>query len=173
MNINIAFASDDNFCQHLCTAICSIMENSSTEDFYNVFILDNDKISDKNKEKIINFGNNYKNLKIEFISIKNTNIFDDAPSIKYISNDMYSRLLIPKLFPDLDKILYLDCDIIVKKDLKSLYEINLDDYYLGASCETNLYYNYCINDLKIESKDFFNSGVLLFNLEQIRRGQYV
>ena len=173
MNINIAFASDDNFCQHLCIAICSIMENSSIEDFYNIFVLDNDKISDKNKEKIITFSNNYKNLKIEFISIKGINIFENFPKAKFISSDMYSRLLLPNIFKNLDKILYLDCDIVVRSDIKFLYEKDIAEFYCAASCEGYTYKHYCKETLGLNFKDVFNSGVILFNLKKIREDKIV
>jgi lipopolysaccharide biosynthesis glycosyltransferase len=91
----------------------------------------------------------------------------------------YYRLLAPWLLPELDKVLYLDCDIIVNDDLRELYALELGDNLVAAARDALIigrvytqvdnikeYLTYL--DIK-HVNGYFNSGVLLMNLAQFRR----
>jgi lipopolysaccharide biosynthesis glycosyltransferase len=81
----------------------------------------------------------------------------------------YYRLLLPLLHPDIDKIIYLDTDLIVEKDLKELYSLDIDnlkiagvrDYIEQRKCE----------DLNI-NPPYINSGVMLLNLQSLRSSNF-
>ena len=77
---------------------------------------------------------------------------------------------LPNILPDVDKLLYLDSDIIVKGDLEELFQIDIKDYYLAASPEIwrNLDKYWAGEDFSIENSFYFNSGVLLYNLNLMR-----
>ena len=64
-----------------------------------------------------------------------------------------------------DKALFLDCDTIVEKDLSSLWEIDLSDYYYGAVLQPDD--GRCG---RFKKGDYFNAGVLLCNLKNLRNG---
>ncbi len=90
---------------------------------------------------------------------------------KYISQACYYRLFLAELLPEkVKKILYLDCDIIVRHDLQALWEIDLTDKAIG--CVIDLYdrdislYNRLHYPLE---RGYFNSGVLLVNLDYWRK----
>ena len=94
--------------------------------------------------------------------------------------ETYFRLLMPELMPDYDKVLYLDCDVIVKADLAQLYATDVENYLLAAchDADTAGLYNgfephkkyYMDNILKIEHPyEYFQAGVILFNLAEFRK----
>ena len=94
--------------------------------------------------------------------------------------ETYFRLLMPELMPAYKKVLYLDCDVIVKADLAELYAVDVGDYLLAAchDADTAGLYNgfepnkkyYMDQVLKIEKPyEYFQAGVILFNLEQFRK----
>jgi lipopolysaccharide biosynthesis glycosyltransferase len=76
---------------------------------------------------------------------------------------VYYKMFFPILVPlSVEKLLYLDTDMLVIGDLKPLFEINLDDQALGA-----VYDNYVKNQPAIgilDDGNYFNSGMLLFNI---------
>ena len=119
--------------------------------------------------KIENNKNKIKNLKkvkpfnIEYIKI-NDDLFKDCPLLKicgHISLQTYYRYIIPRVKPNLPKVLYLDCDILVKSSLSDLWNIDLKDTYCGAVQE--LYKDSNIDARRLNVKTYFNAGVLLLN----------
>ncbi|WP_196801148.1 glycosyltransferase family 8 protein [Prevotella sp. AGR2160] len=99
-------------------------------------------------------------------------LFDDFPmgNIKaYISKATYYRLIITEVIPeDVDKILYLDGDMIVRHDLSDLWNTNLEGYALGAvtdMAEDQHDYQRLGYDRKF---GYFNAGMLLINLKYWR-----
>lgn len=89
----------------------------------------------------------------------------------HFSLDIYSRYLIAQLKPDIDRIIYLDCDIIVLDDINKLFSENIDDFIIGAIQEyrDNNLLNKIKRNLKIQSNcdfKYFNSGVLLIDIKK-------
>ena len=76
------------------------------------------------------------------------------------------KFLIPEIYPELDKMLYLDGDLIVVKDLEELYDTELGGHYAATVAESGtMYYRHSIvNDVAW----YFNSGVMLLNLKKMR-----
>lgn len=81
------------------------------------------------------------------------------------------RLCLPELLPETSKILYLDGDIIVKDSLTELYDTNLGTNYIAASKDTcPVYHPERMQLLGIDKQHwYFNSGVVLMNLEEFRK----
>lgn len=95
----------------------------------------------------------------------------------YITPTTYARLFLPDILPaEVDKVLYLDCDLIVLDSLESLWKYDFDDgTELAAvedSCSANVEY-YDRLHLPKEEHRYFNAGVLLINLKAWREGHFV
>jgi lipopolysaccharide biosynthesis glycosyltransferase len=97
--------------------------------------------------------------------------FKDCPTSAHFSKANYYRLKLPSLLGDYDKILYLDCDILVKKSLAPLYKIPFDDKYavvvedMVTTQDENCFYSHLCN---LGINHYFNSGVMLLNLKKMR-----
>lgn len=155
--MNICFACDNNYVEQLATLMMSIFVNSSYKSYFNFFILDGG-ISKKNKKKIEKFKKF--NCYIEFIPIDFDYINLLPNNLDYISSATYFRYFISELKPDLDRILYLDCDMIVRMPLQDLYNIDFDDNYVIAVKDG--WYKHPFAD-KHKIKNYFNAGMLLIN----------
>ena len=87
------------------------------------------------------------------------------------------RLYLPELLPMVDKIIYLDCDIVVQTNIIDLWNIPIDNHYIAACLDplsTNIdkkWTNYCI-DKKIPRDTYFNAGMIIMNLARLREGHY-
>ena len=101
-------------------------------------------------------------------------IFKQAPVSDRYPESIYYRLLAQNYLPkDLDKVLYLDADILCINDLQPLYELPLEDHLYAAANHSKLTeVTTVINKVRLknyESEGYFNSGVLLMNLTQLRQ----
>lgn len=99
-------------------------------------------------------------------------LFADAPTTKQYPKEMYYRLLAGCLLPrKLQRILYLDPDILVINPLRPLWEMDLGGNLFAAAAhtgKTELANN--VNRLRLGTKhDYYNSGVLLIDLEECRK----
>lgn len=99
-------------------------------------------------------------------------LFAQAPVTKQYPQEMYYRLLASSILPQsLDKVLYLDPDLLVINPLRPLWETDMGDHLFAAAAhtgKTELANNVNRLRLGMENK-YFNSGVLLINLSACRR----
>lgn len=100
--------------------------------------------------------------------------FGDAPTFRHYTKAMYYRLLAFQLLPaEINKILYLDPDILVLNPVRHLYDLDVSNYLYAAAMHSAFgdlpkYLNQ-VRLRNMESEGYFNSGVLLMNLASQRR----
>ena len=129
--IPIFFAVDDGYIPFLAVTLQSIVEKSKEEYYYVVKILYTN-ISEENKEKI----NKYKreNIEIEFVNLNYyiEKVKDKLYTRDYFSMTTYFRLFISNLYPQYNKAIYLDSDIVLLTDVAELYMQDIGDNLVGA-----------------------------------------
>ena len=99
-------------------------------------------------------------------------LFKNAPVTKRYPKEMYYRLLAPQMLPDgLERILYLDPDILVINPLRPLWETDISEYLFAAASHTGITdIANDVNRIRLGTEsDYFNSGVLLMHLARSRR----
>ena len=173
--MNISFSIDNNYVPYCLITICSICENNKNEEI-NFFILNRD-ISNNNKQLINDFVSKY-NCNVTFLEIK-IDLINTFPintqyqTNKYISIETYFRLFLTELLPaEIEKIIYLDSDIIVCNSLKELWDTDISNVALAAVKDNEYYSVADYNRLRYEPKyGYFNAGVLLINLKYWREHQ--
>ncbi|QLG69526.1 MAG: glycosyl transferase, family 8 [Candidatus Woesebacteria bacterium] len=164
MKINIGCTSDNNYSQHLAVMLESLFYNNKKHKI-KVYIFTND-IDKTNQEKILKVSEKH-NQKIVFLGVK---IPKEINKIripeKHISINAYYKVLIPESLPEkISKILILDCDLIVLKDISKLYNTKLEEKIIGA-VPNPLSEDRC-KILGISPKDgYFNSGVMIVNTKK-------
>ena len=98
--------------------------------------------------------------------------------LELVRNDRHTpgtllRLYLPELLPNVDKVIYLDCDIVVKTDIVELWNTPLIDKYIAAcldpmaSCNTHKWVKYC-ESKNIPKDTYFNAGMIIMNLSKLR-----
>ncbi len=166
--INIVLSSNDNYILGLAATIESIICHSSKNYYYQINVLHSD-ISEINQNLIKSLAK--QNTNITFIDVK-----DKLKSLEgnnlYVSGhvtvETYYRLFIPEIFNDLDKLIYIDCDLVVRSDIAELYNENTENYIVGVvknPVSPNMK-NYRENVLGVDNKLYFNSGVMLINIKE-------
>lgn len=177
--IVLIVASSDLYVPFLIVLFQSIFENMTNSNNYDIIVI-SDGITDVNKEKIKNFQNHYKNISIRFIESYMFISNNDLYSRDHIKSTTYLRLFISDILRNFEKAIYLDCDVVVNTDIAELYNVDLENYLVAGVIDTVMAgwcnsrhnnqdeYNQLILGLK-NKFDYFNAGVLLFNLKQFRR----
>lgn len=165
--VPIFFATDDNYVPYLAVALKSLLANASKEYFYKVYVITT-QLTEDNMRRLLLLKD--EKSTIEFVSLKNeldkiSNLFRLRD---YYSKETYYRFFIPSLFPEYEKVIYLDCDMVVLEDISKLYQIDLGDNYLAASQEevllmTPALYRYPVECLGIRTEDYFSAGMMLIN----------
>ena len=167
--INVAFCIDNNYPLYTMLTINSILLNNKSNSDYTFYIINNN-LSFFNKLRMKIYVT-LRKQKIEFINI-DTTVIDNGKEIfadtetSYITRIGNARILLPEVLPnDIDKILYLDSDLIVLSDLKELYDTPIDDYYAGMVLNHTLF-NDDLKETEGIKKNgyYYNSGVILMNL---------
>ena len=134
-------------------------------------ILHDDTLNDQNREKLVQVATQNGN-RIQFHNLGDA--FGDSLKEKmgrYTIGSMF-RVMLPELLPDVDKIIYLDADILVNRDIKELWDTDIQDYCLAAvpdySTVNGLETPYPVANQEVPASHYFNSGVLYMNLDRIR-----
>lgn len=168
--INLCLAADNNYAEHMYITVYSALKNLNQNFKCNVYILDswlrNDiKIWFQWLEKIFAWN------QILFIHVDEEK-YKRYPSFQW-TYQTYFRLDIPYLLPKLNKVLYLDPDIVVNWDISEFYSLNIYNYAIATPIEhmADFMYKFLF---KIPSSDwYFNWGVLLMNLDFFRKNNLV
>ena len=177
-NVAIALSSSNDFAPYLSVLIQSIAQNSSAEFNYDILVLTRD-INDYYKNALREIIKNKNNFSIRFIDMKLYALNKDFWQTKIIPMETWFRIYIPTIFSSYSKILYLDSDMLADADISELYNIDLQENYLGAVIDPagvgafngpdpamTRYFNEVLqlND----SEEYFQGGLLLMNLNKIR-----
>ena len=171
------FAADDGYCPFLAVAIQSLIEHISEENTYLIKILNTD-ISEKNKKIIGKYEK--VNVDIEFVDLNYyiQRVRDKLYTRDYYSQTTYFRLFLPNLYPQYDKVLYLDSDIVILDDVAKLYNTQMGDDLVAAAPDDVVQSHPVFRDYveKVvgvaDYRQYFNAGILLMNLHELRKFRF-
>lgn len=171
MNIfNIVCITDNNYAQHAGVMLYSLLSHSSSP--CRIFLLTN-SLDNENKNRLKKIVMHFSNSSIQFIEITNKewdfSEYSTGNQSRQWSSIMYMKLFILDLLPkEIEKILFLDVDIIVNDDIKELYATNTDKCIIAAA-EDWKYSCFSKERLGLSYDDMYiNSGVMLINLTKWR-----
>ena len=153
--IVLVCAADENYAMPLAVTVYSASLNLKSQQRIELFVIDGG-IKESTKSRI------KKSLASESITISwvqpTETLFNNLPLTDTLTTATYYRLLIAQLIPThFHKAIYLDTDVVVKGDLSQLWNIDIGDNYVLA-----------VQDISQRSFKYFNSGVLVINLEKWR-----
>ncbi len=170
-NYNICFSLDSKYVEQFAVSAVSILKNADVNDNITFYILDGGLTEkDKNDIEILK---NIKYFNIEYLEV-NEKDFKDCPMLKEKSDEhkdyhvtipTYFRFKLPELLPQLDKVLYLDCDVIVRSSLGELYSTSLKDKAVAMVEDVESKKE----SKRLDLKYYYNAGVMLINLDYWRK----
>ena len=165
---NILCAIDEAYVPYCGIMLTSLFQSNDGCRFH-IYIICN-SLSNDSKNKLTLLCEQYGNC-LSFVSIeeKTTQNFP-IKSSDHVSLATYYRLFAPQILPpDVDRILYLDCDIIVNDRIDELYNCDIDNYALACVLDEDYMSDAKYQRLGLEPpKTYFNAGVLLLNISYWR-----
>ncbi len=170
--VNIAYMADSKYMPYMMVSLHSAVANKLPGTVYNVHIIAKDfTYEDVQKIRRMEQKNVQINiypaqqLQLDFSRLGRFRAFEIA----------LQKLFIPEYLKGVKKVLYLDADTLVQEDLTKAYQTNISNSY-AAAVKDGLMYQYPehIAELNLRNKEFyFNSGVMLLNLEKIRQDKII
>ena len=163
--ITIAYAPDNNVLPLTLVSMASVLQNAKKTDEIEFVIL----YSSLDEKYLPMFDNlqTIKPYKLNAIKIDES-IFDGFPCPNWVTVEAWFRCLLADLLPSIDKVLYLDCDTIVRSSLSDMFKVDLEDNLVGviedvSRSKTNA------SRIALEDNFYFNSGVMLINTKAWRK----
>ncbi len=170
LTLNVLFSSDNAYAQHLGAAMCSLLEHNAEFKTINIYIIENNIAQDA-REKLIAITRAYANANIFWIPFEAWEKQLKLNMISHISISSYARLFVASMLPlCVDRVLYLDCDMIVTGSLLDFWNTDLAGNVLGAVQDQVGGPNKTGVGMA-EDEPYFNAGMLLIDLEKWRQLQ--
>ena len=166
--IHIALATDNNYIVPTTVALQSIFQHHPQKNVSIYLCYVEQKLKDEFLDFFIQHAAKH-NIKLTPLMISQEQLAN-LPETRH-GKAALLRLCLPELLPQLDRILYLDGDVVVEDSLEKLYHTPLNGNYIAAVKDTlPIYHPEYIQNLNIgKEHDYFNTGVVLLNLEALRK----
>ena len=162
--IHISYSLDDQLIYPTLVSMLSGLENNNNSNNILIYhLLLSHNFTTSNIEIFESLKENYE-VKINYYIIPP--IFSNMKSWTKGTDCVYYKILLPLMFPELKRIIYLDGDTLIRKDILEMYEYPFNDnYILGQP----FYMPYVMDKYGINATHYINGGCLLFNIEKIRK----
>ena len=165
--LNLVLITDNKYSYQTMIALTSIIMNKNKDSQYKIFVLAN-ALHQENKDLIKSCE--AEKTQIEIIDCENyINQFKEVIQSRHVTYTALLKFYLPEIFKDLDKILYMDSDVIVQGDLNDFYNTDITGYYSTCTIDIQNYKIKHLKRIKHCGKRYFNSGVLLLNLDLLRK----
>lgn len=178
--IPIFFTIDDSYAPFLAAALASAIDHASSARIYRAIVLYRD-LNDENRRRLGALARDKDNFKIDILPMCDgldaiTDRMSNRLRCDYFTLTIYFRLFIPAMFPEYNKGIYIDSDVILNADIAELYDIELDGSLIGACADRSVsdvpeLAGYMENAVGVDRNSYINSGVLLMNLEKLRAAE--
>ena len=171
--IPIFFAVDDHYAPYLAVAMRSLIDNADPDFQYHIYILI-DQLSEEHRANLSAMQTD--RVKVEYVNVAErlSRISSKLHLRDYYTKATYYRFFIPDLFPQYDRGVYLDCDIAVLGDISELYGCDLGNHLVAAVTDEVVtgiptFARYAEKVLGIPREEYFNAGILVMNLKELRK----
>lgn len=158
--INVCLACDDNYAQYAGVVIASILYNAGRDDNLCFYILDGG-VSEEKKTKM-QLLKSIRDCEINFVGIDERD-FAEYMAVKthdYISLPTFYRLKLPTLLPNVDRVIYFDCDMVVNCSLRSLFNKDLGECPIAGVRDLN-------KRMVRKNPTYVNAGMLVMDIQNM------
>jgi lipopolysaccharide biosynthesis glycosyltransferase len=165
--IEVVFTIDENYVQHCAVTITSLCNNTPNAKI-NISIVHNG-ISKKNISKLNKYLKSFVNInQVNWLEI-NPELLKDAPLTHHVSLATYYRILLPDILDkNLNKVLFLDSDLIIRENITPLWQTEISQFSHAGVIEYGTDHQHKKSIGISEDSLYFNAGVMLINLDYWR-----
>lgn len=175
VDVPVMMATDSGYLPYTYVAIRSALENHRAPGGLKFHIVMPKMPSEEERGPFGELAVAYPKSTIEFFEMGENAFSGVQMRIPHISRPTFYRLCAPSLFPQYDRMIYLDGDIVVEGDLRSLYDQDIGDNYVGGVLaaayrwQESWFAGYCQRSDIPGTDQYINAGVLLMDLAAMRR----
>jgi lipopolysaccharide biosynthesis glycosyltransferase len=175
----VCIVSSNEYAPFAGVVVKSIVNNASLGNNYDIVILSDD-MSVSNIRRIESIAEDYDNVSVRIFDISQYTKGHNFYTWAHFTKNTYYRLLTPDIFTNYEKVIYLDSDVIVNKDIAELYNEDITGYNMAAAYDTHVV-SYCTRIPPLEQKkyneeilhmenpeEYFQCGVSLYNISEIK-----
>lgn len=165
--LTIVSTANNKFATPLTILYRSILSNDTINQF--AFYIFNDHLNAQNKNQLKQLESEFPNCqKISFLTV-DEQLFKQVVTDERIIKAAYYRIYTAELLPDLDRVLYLDCDLICNGSLETLWQTPLHGKIIGAVEDAGYVPRLAEMGIQAKQSFYFNSGVMLIDLKRWRK----
>ena len=170
--IPVFFAADENYFPYLTVALSSLKANASQGYQYAIYIL-TAGVTQVAEEKMKKYEDERFSIALVDVSKEMETVKSNLQIRDYYTGATYYRIFIAEMFPQYDKAIYIDSDIVLLGDISEMFKVDIGDALVGAVADEAVaavpeFRLYTKEVLGIEASRYFNAGVLLMNLKKFR-----
>lgn len=177
--IPVIFSIDNNVVVQCGVTISSLLINAKPETQYDIYILyDEQGLAEYERERLVDAFRGWPAARISFVNV-NDLLLDSSSVFGHVTAATYYRLVIPELFPQYNRVIYSDIDIIFQQDLSELFADSLQNDELVAAVldlaidNKHFFQSSLPGQIGKSEKDYFNAGFLVMNLKRMREEKIV
>lgn len=160
--INIGYGINNKYAQYMASSIVSFCINNSNINF--IFHIIGLNLSNDTKIKIQKIAEKY--LISIIIYDVDSSYMEKLPTKEHLPLPTYFRFILPKVLSKVDKLFYIDSDILCLKKANELFEIDLKDNIIAAVPDVKYMNDKCNSYLNLNNHIYFNAGMLVINVKK-------
>lgn len=164
--IEVAVITDNNYILYQKIALVSLCRNTRSE--IRINLIYDGEMAEWDKSFFSRLEESYSNVTFRLINYANKLEYSTK---NHVSKAAYIKVNLDSILSDIDRVIYLDSDILINDDIKELWSYSSKISYLGAVVNPGYNYDNSIFGVSQDHKTF-NSGVMILNLENIRNYGY-
>lgn len=168
--VDVALCFNDAYLKHVGPLVYALSKNNSDLDFLIHVVYKN--LSEQSLKTLSDIEVLFPNISFDFRFLESTIIDQVTVEHTHFPIETYFRLVLADVLYDVDRLLYLDIDLLISGSIRGLWELDLQGACIAAAPEKDIYvyYQWYLDQLGMTEKDtYFSAGVLLFDLKQMRK----
>ena len=180
-SIPVVVTTDNNFVPYTGVTLYSLIKNATSIHNYDIIVIHDGSLTQSDKRRLFNLSYGYTNISIRFYNIapliQNLNLVSRLP---HVSKATFYRYFIPDIMPDYEKVIYLDTDIVIRKDISKIIDIDMGNNYLAGCHDIVIMQmitgepeclDYFKNKLQINNPhdNYVQAGILIFNIPPMKK----
>ena len=168
--VHVCFGLHDSsgeYSRNVGAVMWSILEHTESKICFHI-IVDN-SVTEYNRKQLSMIVSTTESI-IDFVDVDVNAVNVEKVNLHAFNVGTMLRLLAPQVL-NIDKLIYLDADILVERDISELWNVDINDYALGAVHDEGVLWGTGSKSIEkgyVKKEDYFNAGVLLMNLHWIR-----
>ncbi len=165
-DVHIAYITDENYLHPTQVSAFSAIQNKCPQTIYYFHII----AVNMDAKQAEPFFQPLAQADVHFEIIPQTELIGKKFPVHHITSAALLKLVLPEILPNLDRIIFLDSDTLVMKDLQELFTTDLQDFVMGAVSDIGIIaQGDYLQNLNFRQPIYYNAGMLLMNLKKMRQ----